>query len=57
MDKVMTGVTDDAEVVVVIGTPRITPRNDVMDVQGGRIIIATDFACFFWQPLLFPVSS
>jgi hypothetical protein len=47
MDQVVTRVTHHCQVVVVIGTPRIAPWNDVVKVQGRRPIKPTDLAPVF----------
>jgi len=43
----MTNVAYNAEVVVVVGTPGIASRNDVMNVESCWVIVPTNFATTF----------
>jgi hypothetical protein len=47
MDQVVTRVTHHRQVVVVIGTSRIAPWNDVVKVQRRRPIKPTDLTTIF----------
>jgi len=47
VDQVVTRVTDDAQVVVVVGASWITPWNDMVDVQSSNTCVTTDLAAFF----------
>lgn len=47
MDQVVTRVTHHCQVVVIICTSRIAPRNDVVKVQRRRPIKPTDLAPVF----------
>ena len=50
MDEVVTGMTDDRDVVVVVGATRITPRNYVVKVDRVWPIKGTYFATILYEP-------
>jgi hypothetical protein len=50
VDEVVTGMTDDCDVVVVVGATRITPRNYVVKVDSLGTIKGTYFATILYEP-------
>jgi hypothetical protein len=52
MYQIMARMTQHSQILVVIGTPRITPRNDVMNVQRRRPVIPTNLALILEQLVL-----
>lgn len=57
MHQVVAGVAQDGQVIIVVGAPRITPRDDVVQINGRRSVKPADLTPITLWPLLSQDSS
>lgn len=56
MNEIMAHMTQDTEIVIVVRAPRVTLRNNVMNVKSSHVTTAAHFARFFHKLGLSTVS-